>query len=288
MGGLQDGALCAASTIAHFIASLLVTRSTSIMHEIEIAVREASDAVYQKYRGKGGATLSAVVVSSDGSAIGVNVGDSRIYASIKTQPEFKVARLTVDDTMKEAFGSEGNGLLQFIGVGGGIRPHIFDIDNQSLIALTTDGAHFVDQKIFSEIIDRSPDPKAIVERTIALSRWLGAPDNSSAAAVDLRALAKSYTDNLRDCVELWSGGRDGPIYFANVDASRRRVPASEPVEKQQIGLENISAGDVRQVKADKSPTKTRRRKKPVKSEDVGEQLTIDVEVTKDGGADADR
>jgi serine/threonine protein phosphatase PrpC len=290
MGGLQDGATCAALAVATFAAKLIDGRHGPIDEVVNDAARAANDAVYSAYRGKGGATLSAVIVSPNGAGLGVNVGDSRVYAPLRNHPERKVLRLTTDDTMKEAFGSEGDGLLQFIGVGSGLKPHLFEVDPIHLVVITTDGAHFVEPKMFAEIIARSPDPKAIVERTVALSRWLGAPDNATVAAIDIQRVQSSSDPNLAEGAEIWTGGSEGPIYalFSRSTSDRqpqRHMAVSESEPRKQTNQARIEP-DV--VPAPKSTSKHKRKKKASSSSPAAEQLTIDVEVTKDSRSDADR
>lgn len=290
MGGLQDGATCAALAVATFVATLIDGQQRSVNEVVEHAAREANEAVYSAYRGKGGATLSAVIVSPDGAGLGVNVGDSRVYAPVRSHPERKVMRLTTDDTMKEAFGSEGDGLLQFIGVGSGLKPHLFDVDPSNLVAITTDGAHFVEPKMFAEIIARSPDPKAIVERAVALSRWLGAPDNTTVAALDIQRIQSSANPNLVEGAEVWTGGSDGPIYFLFPRSITDRQPQRRiPVPQNEFPGPSGALASHDSVSPElKPPSKPKRRKKASSLEQPAEQLTIDVEVTKDSRSDADR
>lgn len=290
MGGMQEGAFCASQTVATFLASLMRNSSPDLRKGIGDAVHAANDTVYSLFRGKGGATLSAVVVSGE-DVIGVNVGDSRIYSPARSRADLAVRRLTTDDTMKEAFGSEGDGLLQYIGVGPGIQPHFIEVSPADLVVITTDGAHFVDQRIFHEILARSPDPKAIVERTVALSRWLGAPDNSTVAAVDIQRLMPLAEAGQRDVAELWSGSTDGPLYVlqSNVNAERefRDTEAHVTQSKREHQASDTStSGDA--FTPTKPATKAKRRKKTETRRSAPEQLTIDVEVTEDGAADADR
>lgn len=293
MGGLQDGAFCASQAIAVFLAKLIEADSLNMRIGAQDAVHAANDSVFSRYRGKGGATFSAVLISTD-LVLGVNVGDSRIYSPTRQRPDISVRRLTTDDTMKEAFGSEGSGLLQYIGAGPDLRPHVFEVGSSDFAVITTDGAHFVNQQVFLEILARSPDPKAVVERCIALSRWLGAPDNTTVAAVDIQRALSMLAEDRFGYSEFWTGGMDGPLYVAETNAGApdnvATSQSSAVVDKGGSSLQVPST--VNQAAApQKQATKTKRRKRvapngpnrlPV------EQLTIDVEVTKDATADADR
>ena len=76
--------------------------------------------------------------------------------------------LSTDDTLSAVYGGEGKGLIQFVGVGEGLKPHVIDVSeiDQNLF-ITSDGLHYVDNSLLSEIFVRSPDPKSSGERALA-------------------------------------------------------------------------------------------------------------------------
>lgn len=278
MGGMQDGAFCAAKTISVFVAELMNSHQFDLTRSIMAAVHAANASVYDAYRGKGGATLSAVVISEEGKVTGVNVGDSRIYAPVVGEPRELARRLTIDDTMKEAFGSEGNDLLQFVGLGPGLQPHVVPVEQSAnILAITTDGAHFIESKIFSEVLARSPDPKAMVERVIALSRWLGAPDNATIAVIDIERAIESTRATAAEPAEFWPGGSEGPMYIVERPAAVHVTDVVAPYRAEPNPIEVPRSQPVRQAKAV--------RKKKATNRSPSDQLTIDVEVTRDPATD---
>src|SRR4051794_8863983 len=120
MGGMVDGGPCATITLSAFIEEFTRPAPGSIVHRLTRSVARANEEVFERYRGKGGSTLSAVAMTADGT-VGINVGDSRIYAS--TQSGF--FPLTIDDTLGAAFGAgDRNALIQFVGIGQGLRSHL--------------------------------------------------------------------------------------------------------------------------------------------------------------------
>lgn len=271
MGGMKDGAACAARTVATFIASLVESRSFDIDNAVRSAIFAANEHVYVRYGGEGGATLSVLIVMADGQVIGANVGDSRVYAS---SPSVKssLIRLTVDDTLRDAYGSENKDLLQYVGIGPGLVPHTFHPDQiPELAVLTTDGAHFFDQDLFAQIIENAQEPKPVVERIVALSRWLGAPDNTTVATVDIRRLA--HTLNQEDIfgVEVIFGGTDA-TFFSYETASDRLIPN-----------ENDAKPGSKPVASSSEPRKRRQSRK--NAANSPEQLSIDVEVSNGGQSD---
>ena len=101
---------------------------------LEAAARAADDSVFAFARGSGGSTLSAVVVERTGEAHTVNVGDSRSYSFSRGK---STDRLTVDDSLAEAVGGHGRELIQFVGMGDGIKPHVRRIPDGSTGFLIT-------------------------------------------------------------------------------------------------------------------------------------------------------
>lgn len=269
MGGMQDGANCASLAVAHFIAELTSAPVGDIRQTVKRATQVANDRIFEAYRGRGGATLSAVVINGPHEVIGINVGDSRIYSPYPSSPDGLATRMTVDDTLRDAFGGESKDLLQFIGLGSGLDPHLVEIDfPDSIIAITTDGAHFIEPQIFSEVIRRAPDLKTMVERVIALSRWLGGPDNSTMGVVDIRRARESLVSDNIEGLELWTGGADGPVYILEYDRRSTDYPPVTPTRAQ-----------VAPPSPPQAASKTKRGRKSKGRPTASEQLTIDVEVS---------
>lgn len=283
MGGMLGGAECAAKTVASFFANLIQTDEPLLPLAVQKAVHHANDYVFSEFSGRGGATLTAVVMSDLADPIGVNVGDSRVYVSSRSGKTDGLTRLTIDDTLREAFGGESGDLLQYVGLGSGIKPHpiVFNIGDGKAI-LTSDGAHFVEPEIFEKIAQRSPDNKSIVERLIALSRWLGGPDNSSVAVLDLEQAHQLLIDVDLNRIDYWALGED-PIQVFIETATRRNTRQRGDISS----LETPDASSAAQPEFRQKQSK--RQKKPSKNanEIKQDQLQIDVSVS-GPDEDADR
>ncbi|WP_409011714.1 PP2C family protein-serine/threonine phosphatase [Aeromonas salmonicida] len=187
MGGMRDGEQAAELAISTFFSSVLGSIHLGSEQAITQATLAANNAVFAFANGKGGSTLSALLLCSDDVNVTVNVGDSRIYA--KDSALNKLIRLSVDDSLAEAVGGSGTELLQFIGMGEGIKPHVAPLKSEvSQIYLTTDGVHYIEPKTLSDIVESAERVNQIVERLIATARWCGGPDNASICAVDLELL----------------------------------------------------------------------------------------------------
>jgi serine/threonine protein phosphatase PrpC len=123
VGGLQDGARCAALAISYAIANLIETRAVaSTESRLRLAVEAANKGLCALYQKDGGTTFAAVILSSSGPAA-VSIGDTRIYLADPKQP---LKQLTVDDTIagrllqlqktkKQPMGFSGTGLRSMLG-----------------------------------------------------------------------------------------------------------------------------------------------------------------------------
>lgn len=190
MGGMQDGEYCAATTIASFISSFIKTsRKVGMANDwlIESAMA-ANHALHKKYSGTGGATLSSVLLKQDGRAYWINVGDSRIYQTTPTE----VTQITRDDTIagqlgkNEAPSSRTSELLQYIGIGEVLEPHVsrLSLEGSSYIVLTSDGIHYLQPETFNSLITKSKDPGTCARRLIEVAKWCSGHDNCSTAIIE--------------------------------------------------------------------------------------------------------
>jgi serine/threonine protein phosphatase PrpC len=201
MGGMRDGAKCATLAVSSFFYALVRHRHQALEQRAAAAIAHANDAVYAFASGRGGATFSALLFDAGAPPIIINLGDSRIYACGKG---VKVERLTVDDSLEEAVGGHGRELLQFVGMGAGLRPHIRAVPSGVVeLALTTDGIHYIDADTLASVLFHAPEPKAAADRLSALARWCGGHDNASVALVDLQALSMPVATRLEGGIQIW-------------------------------------------------------------------------------------
>lgn len=217
MGGMREGNLCAVLAASAFFHALTVYRSQALEARVISSISYANDAVYRFQAGHGGATIAAIVIDQTRRPIVVHVGDSRAYS---IDDKRKVHRLTTDDSLAEAVGGHGRELLQFVGMGPGIQPHIKQLDaDHSRVLLTTDGIHYVEPSVFEQVIVNSGDLKVVVDRLTALARWCGGPDNASIAAVDVTALSEALFSE-SEGLQLWDAVSG--LQFMWLDTEDRR------------------------------------------------------------------
>lgn len=207
---MKDGAGAAAATLGQLIASFIDAARINNSPEswLRHAAQAANAAIYNRLGGKGGATLSALLVTSDGKARLLNVGDSRIYRVAGS----KLTQLTVDDTIAGQLGHKveadmGANLLQFIGIGKDLEATVLPVEGgeqTEAILLTSDGIHFVDQIWLGELVHNANDPGVALRRLTETAKWCGGHDNASAAMlVPHLAIQEPFAQGDIDVTEVW-------------------------------------------------------------------------------------
>lgn len=275
MGGMIDGEHCAILTLATFFRELLNNRQMPLESRLRTATLSANAAVFRFAGGKGGATLSAVLIDQTGQGALVNVGDSRIYAVSHND---QLQRLTVDDTLEEAFGGHGRELVQFVGLGDGIAPRVTSFGpGFDQLLLTSDGVHFIPPDLLQAIILKAQDPRRAADRLLALARWLGGPDNATIAAFRPNAVI-DFLKNLTPSVQFWTPA-DGFTLINLFATTQQRAALVGPAQAEP------KLGDS-SLRSKPRPKRDRKRKvSGARSEQPELQVTVTMD---DGGDDKDR
>jgi serine/threonine protein phosphatase PrpC len=240
MGGMTAGGACATMTLSRFVASLVYGDQKIVLNERVLRAAHAANAVvHERFHASGGATLSALVLTSGGHLIGVNVGDSRIY-EFKRQP-LSLSQITVDDTLAAQLGHRGeahmgrNELLQYVGIGSEIEPHVISPNakfGEAALLLTSDGVHFLPHDAIARVMGHAADPALGIRRLVELSKWCGGHDNASAALVaSFPSLPPSGQEADR-VLEVWDPF--GELQILLEDTPQSPVEQKPDVAKQQI------------------------------------------------------
>jgi len=290
MGGMRDGGKCATLALSSFLCALTLHRGKSLEERALSAIIYANNAVFKFAGGKGGATLSSVLVEPDQKPLIVNLGDSRIYAFGVGN---NVERLTRDDSLAEAVGGHGRDLLQFVGMGPGMQPHIQSIANTiANLAITTDGIHFIEARTFEEVLVNALDLRSASQRLSALARWCGGPDNASVAMIGLRSLFDEIRNTTVGGIEVWDPfGSLVPIWIekeAGDVFKADEVEGAKNATRSQVP--DYLAGDPAQDKVNaKGRSKTRRTKKSsAPKDDIQLEIQIERSPSPDGSDEDSR
>lgn len=214
IGGMRDGGSCAAMTIGAFVAAVdRLAQTDGRSDHPEDWLREgayaANAAVFSKFRASGGSTLVALLIRPGARPHWLSIGDSRVYC----MNDGALTQTSIDDTIAGQLGkspedtTEQSRLLQFVGMGTDLEPHIamLDADSTDAAILTTDGIHYLSSSPgwLGQIIRHSPDPGVCVKRLVDLAKWCGGPDNATVAMIAFPVDIQAETRLDYPCLEVW-------------------------------------------------------------------------------------
>lgn len=206
LGGMEQGAQCAAEAASQFLAHLTSTTSTQDRsRRLRDAVEHANQVVYRRHQERGGTTIAALLWTALG-ATALAVGDTRIY---KQGEAGNLVKLTVDDTIagrlaelggnaagERAGGPFAHHLAQFIGQRSPVSPQIVELDalpgdagkiaaTRSGLLMTTDGVHGIGDELLQAIARNAGSARELMQRLVSVSEWIGGTDNATALYVSL-------------------------------------------------------------------------------------------------------
>lgn len=220
MGGMKDGGVCAATTMAAFLASFFVRskRQGRIGEWLSNAALDANRVVFDMYSGRGGATLSVLLLRNDGNGGILNIGDTRVYGCDGAS----LMQLTIDDTIAGQLGDKvgslkgRNELLQFVGMGKDLDPHYLSFMSSGLksFVLTTDGVHYLDKGLMRDVVVNAEDVGVSVRRLVEVAKWCGGRDNCSSIIVSIESAWDpiSLDDLDGGLCEIWDSFGDLQLY----------------------------------------------------------------------------
>lgn len=274
MGGMSNGQDCASLAVASFISSCIRNRNRSVKERLHQGAVSANIDVYQKYKGDGGATLSAFILDSDGNFEAINVGDSRIYAVRMGSLD----QFSVDDTIAGQLNHQlspshlSNKLLQFIGIGEDLEPHLIDmpaVNELEKVLLTSDGVHYLDHGTLRSISVQNVPPIELSKRLLHVAKWCGGHDNSTVIALsDFNSFFNSSDNVKTGTVQLWDAF--GDVQFIGIEKNQQndpkeQTPKNNPNKTEHHtdevnsicpDAENTSSAEIKTIRKNKRRKKT--------------------------------
>ena len=246
MGGMRDGSQAAALSAAAVAARCMVSQATALDSMLVDALHFANDEVFGVLHGKGGAALAVAASSSAGRYI-AHVGDARAY---HVDSAGDLTQLTVDDTVAaqlqclgKASSTEAKSdsrLLQFVGFGAGLEPHVRTVptDGRALL-LTTDGIYGIPTTVLKWVVNGTGRLQLLAERLMLASEWNGGHDNATIVAVSFGN--GPGTQGPHEGVEFWLPGEhlvvvptpDQRTSDAKGPPSAQKPPKSRPKKKRR-------------------------------------------------------
>ncbi len=298
IGGMRDGATCAALNIATFVAALDYQARQDVSDVkgwIRHAVLDADRAVFEQFRGDGGSTLVALVIRPGHDIHWVSVGDSRVYSTNGS----RFAQVSIDDTIAGQLGKDADAafgqskLLQFIGMGAEIEVHIgeFGTGQVDAVVLTTDGIHYLSptSSWLGQIVSNASDPGVCVKRLVELANWCGGPDNATVAMISLASVWESGERPDYPCLEVWDAFGELQIISehasrtvlpveSNNDLQRTAVPIAPLFSETEQDENSTTPKSLQKIVQDKGKQNLARPKRSVsrrKNKNVGEMVKTD-------------
>lgn len=284
IGGMRAGGMCASLAISGFIASICesATFRTSSSDWMMSAALRANDAVYNKYYGDGGSTLIAALIRHGEAPCWMSVGDSRIYLEI----EQNLQQLSTDDTIAGQLGRdaienpEQGRLLQFIGMGADIQPHVHELEStvSGRLLLVTDGVHYL--RKYSSCMDKvssiATDSGVCAKRLLDLANWCGGHDNATIVIMPLSVDEESMSPPSVGFVEVLDSFGDGQFFIGNSLYSSGRDNGESRVSRNYALSNSVSSDPSAKQRVDVATKKTRSKNGVVKKSRAAKSDITDV------------
>lgn len=235
MGGMAQGAEAAGCAASTFLSTVVAAQGSPLRQALHEAVSAANREVYRRFRGAGGTTLTAIALRSGGEAWVAHVGDSRLYEASKDKIPYLVTRDdTIGGQLKSPDGNADdildNRLLQFVGIGASIEPHIFRVPGGSgkTYLITTDGAHSIGKRSLEGILRHSSSVPELVRKVLFVAEAVGVEDNSSAVAIAVSEFeAVRYAGHGTE-VTIWSPSEKLEMWLERIGLSAPKRPQAPP------------------------------------------------------------
>jgi hypothetical protein len=194
---------------------------------------------------------------------GVNVGDSRIYG---INWDREIFQLSKDDTIAAMLGEIGpdgpnqNRLIQFVGMGEGIEPHVFVANKKRFkdMLLTSDGIHGSPPGMLASVVKRDFSNFELVEQLVSFSLARGGHDNGTAVALSTQSEAKLPNHSQGLNLTFWSPSKQLEIWIPILGGLRREHIPTAFHDATEGPRSNREAGEVRD--ADPTSPKTARKR----------------------------
>lgn len=200
LGGMSHGREAAVIAASAFTAYLFCGPTIDLSDRLLRAAAFANTQIYERLRGDGGTTLSAVVYFNHHGAMLCHIGDSRIYG---VSPDRALHQLSRDDTMNallhrresEADVPKDSRLLQFVGMGDEMDAQIAPVPpNCRSVLVTSDGAHDVPLSVLQRVVSAAAGGSDLIRKLLTLSDMLGGRDNASAILLPIGGEADFFNE----------------------------------------------------------------------------------------------
>ena len=297
IGGMEAGGLCASITLAHLIVWLAKSKVKKMSDRLLGAVQAANYEVHRLFDGNGGSTCACIVLDERGSAVGMHIGDSRIYQYSPKQKS--LVAITVDhnigNQIDQLIPSENkekrqstffsHQITQFVGQGSDLQPtlqELFPSEDQHYL-ITSDGAHSLVPETFKRLVARAQSPQEVVRRVLAVANWCGSEDNASAICVRSLNFSELHEAPFgRNYLQLWDAFGKFSLRLPLSEVSSRVTPELESAKEVdlQFGVLPVTPSDFKNKRAKKNKSQPRRPQKEKNQAHVPKKQPPEIELIK--------
>jgi serine/threonine protein phosphatase PrpC len=211
MGGMREGARAAALAASATVAYCITFPLVPIERLLADALSFANDEVFRLLHGDGGAALVLAAWTPSGRYV-AHAGDARAY---HIEEDGRLQQLTIDDTVRGQLQGLGrpsaqesrlhSQLLQFIGVGKELEPHVARAPSGGRgLLLTSDGVHGMPFELMEWVVKKTGHLQALAERLVTVSEWNGGHDNGTVIAISTQTGHEATPDAVE--AEFWLPG----------------------------------------------------------------------------------
>ncbi len=240
IGGMPSGDVCAELALANVVTNLISSKEVLGSDRLPSAIEAANRALYERFRGRGGTTIAAILFELSGE-IGASVGDSRVYEymnagglqqrSTDDTIAGELSRLKGDDPIAADLEGFSRQLAQFVGMGPNMEARVYQMPIGTHVQsylLSSDGAHGVQKETIQAVVAHATKPLFAVSRLLQLSRWCGGVDNATVIWIDssARSLLRPVTGG-DELLEIWDSF--GKIEWLSCPSTSAPSASPEPV-----------------------------------------------------------
>jgi serine/threonine protein phosphatase PrpC len=238
MGGMKEGARAATLAASATVAYCIAFPSTPIEKLLADALHFANEEVFRILHGDGGAAV-VLAAWTQGSRYVAHAGDARAY---HIEGEGQLRQLTIDDTVKGQLQGLGrpsaqeshlhSQLLQFIGMGKELEPHVAHAPNGGRgLLLTSDGVHGLPLPIMEWVLRRAGHLQAVAARLVTASEWNGGHDNGTVVAIGAQSVHEATPS--AGVAEFWLPGDHLAVLLDRTGPPANTQPVSPEKSKSQ-------------------------------------------------------
>jgi serine/threonine protein phosphatase PrpC len=200
----------------------------------------------------------------------VHVGDSRLYVRRSHASEF--AQISKDDTLggvltdhRVSDDNPANGLLQFVGMGEDLQPHVTEVDvcRESIVVLSTDGVHGIAPQIVHDVFQTAQTTDELGKRLLTVAEAVGTRDNASVVVIQPSEVSSEIGFRQGSSLIVWTPSDRLDIWLPMVPNYRAPIESTQPYQPAA----KKSSGTNKKKKASKA--------KPDKKQITQESLDID-------------